>query len=123
MLVTLPNPISELQDAPLPLKVLRVRERALTPYFSVVFSLDSHLNQLRSLGGASLGRRRFRRPQARSLLRVGWYTWVSEIRAAFSTLRVIMASITLFFMKPFFSFPMCAYSGVQWLLLITTLTN
>ncbi len=26
-------------------------------------------------------------------------------------------------MKPFFSFPMCACSGVQWLLLIATLTS
>jgi hypothetical protein len=56
-------------------------------------------------------------------LKVGWYTWVSGIKIAFSTLHVIMASITLFFMKPFFSFPMCACSGVQWLLLITTPTN
>jgi hypothetical protein len=31
-----------------PSKVLRVRERALTPYSSVVFYLDSHLNPSRS---------------------------------------------------------------------------
>ncbi len=59
-------------------------------------------------------------PQAPSLSRVGWYTWASGIKAAFSTFRVIMAYITLFFMKPFFSFPMCACNGVQWLLLIAT---
>jgi hypothetical protein len=50
MLVTLPSPIPELQHAPLPLKVLRARERALTPCSSVVFNLDSHLNPLKSLG-------------------------------------------------------------------------
>jgi hypothetical protein len=31
-------------------KVLRVKERALTPYSSVVFTLDSHLSLSRSLG-------------------------------------------------------------------------
>jgi hypothetical protein len=46
MLVTLPNPIPELQHAPLPLKVLQARECAPTPYFSVIFSLDSHLSPL-----------------------------------------------------------------------------
>jgi hypothetical protein len=50
MLVTFPSPILELQHAPLPLKVLQTRERASTPCFSDVFSLDSHLNPLRSLG-------------------------------------------------------------------------
>ncbi len=61
--------------------------------------------------------------QTPSLLKVSGYTWVNGIRANFSTLRVIMASITLFFMKPFFSFLMCACSDVQWLLLIATLTS
>jgi hypothetical protein len=50
MLVTLPNPIPELQHAPLPLKMLRAKERAPIPYFFVVFSLDSHLSPLKSLG-------------------------------------------------------------------------
>ncbi len=50
MLVTLPSPIPKLQHAPLPLKMLRAKEHALTPCFSVVFSLDSHLSPLRSLG-------------------------------------------------------------------------
>jgi len=35
-------------------------------------------------------------------LKVGWYTWVSGIKAAFSTLHVTMAYIPLFFMKPLF---------------------
>ncbi len=34
-------------------KVLRTRERALTPYSSVVLTLNSHLNISNSLGGAS----------------------------------------------------------------------
>jgi hypothetical protein len=50
MLVTLPNPISEFQHALLPLKVLRARECALTLCFSAVFSLDSHVSPLKSLG-------------------------------------------------------------------------
>jgi len=50
MLVTLPSPISELQHALLPLKVLRPRERALIPCSSAVFRLDSHLSPSRSLG-------------------------------------------------------------------------
>jgi hypothetical protein len=50
MLVSLPSPILELQDAPLPLKVLRVKERASTPSFFVVFNLASHLSPLRNLG-------------------------------------------------------------------------
>jgi hypothetical protein len=50
MFITLPSPISELQHAPLPFKVLRAKERALTPCFFAIFSLDSHLNPLRSLG-------------------------------------------------------------------------
>jgi hypothetical protein len=50
MLVTFPSPIPELQHPLLPLKMLRARECALTPCFSVVFTLDSHLNPLRSLG-------------------------------------------------------------------------
>jgi hypothetical protein len=50
MLITLPSPILELHHAPLPFKVLRAKERAPTPCSSVVFSLDSHLSPLRSLG-------------------------------------------------------------------------
>jgi len=50
MLVTLPSPIPEFQHTFLPFKVLRARERALTPCFSAVFNLDSHLSPLRSLG-------------------------------------------------------------------------
>jgi hypothetical protein len=49
MLVTLPNPIPEFQHAPLPFKVLRARERAPIPCFSVIFSLEPYLNPLRSL--------------------------------------------------------------------------
>jgi len=47
-LLTLPSPISELQHALLPLKVLWARERAPTLPSSVVFYLGSHLNLLRS---------------------------------------------------------------------------
>ncbi len=47
-LSTLPSPIPELQHAPLPLKVLWVRERASTPPSSDVFHLDSHLSCSRS---------------------------------------------------------------------------
>jgi hypothetical protein len=50
VLVILPSPISELQHTLLPPKVLRARECALTPFFSIVFSLDSHLIPLRSPG-------------------------------------------------------------------------
>ncbi len=45
---TLPSPIPELQHAPLPLKVLRARERALTSPPSAVLYLDSLLNPSRS---------------------------------------------------------------------------
>ncbi len=47
-LSTLPSPIFELQHAPLPFKVLWVREHALTPPFSVVFYFDSHLSLSKS---------------------------------------------------------------------------
>jgi hypothetical protein len=50
MLVTLLSPILEFQHAPLPPKVLQVKERALTLCSSVVFNLDSHLSPLRNLG-------------------------------------------------------------------------
>ncbi len=43
-----PSSIPELQHAPLPLKVLWVRERVPTPPSSVVFHLDSHLSPSRS---------------------------------------------------------------------------
>jgi hypothetical protein len=44
----LPSPISELQHAPLPLKVLWARERIPIPPSSAVFHLDSHLSPSRS---------------------------------------------------------------------------
>jgi hypothetical protein len=47
-LSTLPSPILELQHAPLPLKVLWVKEHAPTPPSSVIFYLDSHLSLSRS---------------------------------------------------------------------------
>jgi hypothetical protein len=50
MLITFPSPIPELLHAPLPLKMLRAKERALTPCFSIILSLDSHLSPLKSLG-------------------------------------------------------------------------
>jgi hypothetical protein len=50
MLVILPSPIPKIQHTLLPLKVLQAREYATTPRFSNVFSLDSHLSPLRSLG-------------------------------------------------------------------------
>jgi len=49
MLVTFPSPISKLQHTPLSFKVLQAKEHGPT-HFSVVFSLDSHLSPLRSLG-------------------------------------------------------------------------
>jgi hypothetical protein len=50
MVVTLPSPILELQHAPLPCKVLRVKERAPTPCFPL-FSIWTHIwNPLKSLG-------------------------------------------------------------------------
>jgi len=53
MVFTILSPISKLQHAPLPLKVLQARERASTPYPSVVFSLDSHFESIKELGGVS----------------------------------------------------------------------
>jgi len=47
-LSTLLSPIPKLQHAPLPLKVLWARERALTPPSSIVFYLDSHLSPSKS---------------------------------------------------------------------------
>jgi hypothetical protein len=47
-LSTLPSPIPELQHAPLPLKMLWVKERAPTPPSSVIFFFDSHLSPSRS---------------------------------------------------------------------------
>jgi hypothetical protein len=38
-----------------PSKVLRAKERASTPCSSAVFSLDSHLSPLRSLGMRQIG--------------------------------------------------------------------
>ncbi len=80
----------------------------------------SHVQQNISVNGnfttsITLGRCSLYTHQAPSLSRVGWYTHVSGIRVAFSTLHVIMPSITLFLMKPLFSLLMCACSGVRWL--------
>ncbi len=47
-LSTFLSPIPELQHAPLPLKVLWVRERVPTPPSSAIFHLDSHLSPSRS---------------------------------------------------------------------------
>jgi hypothetical protein len=47
-LSTLHNPISKLQHAPLPLKMLWNRECAPTPPFFAIFYLDSHLSPSRS---------------------------------------------------------------------------
>jgi hypothetical protein len=44
MLVTLPSPHPGALACPSTPEVLRVRERAPTPYFSVVSTLDSHLS-------------------------------------------------------------------------------
>jgi hypothetical protein len=50
VVVILPSPISKLQHALLPLKVLQAKEHAATFDFSVVFILDSHLSLFKSLG-------------------------------------------------------------------------
>jgi hypothetical protein len=47
-LSTVPSPISELQHAPLALKVLWARERVPIPPSSAIFHLDSHLSPSRS---------------------------------------------------------------------------
>jgi hypothetical protein len=57
----------------------------------------------------NIGRRWLYMPQAPSLSKVGWYTWVYGIRAAFSTLRVIMAAITLFFYETLFFHFQCVH--------------
>ncbi len=50
LLVTLPSPYPEALACPSTPEVLRVRERTPTLHSSVVFTLDSHLNLLKSLG-------------------------------------------------------------------------
>ncbi len=45
-----PNPHPGAPTRPFTPKVLRAKERAPTPYSSIVFTLDSHLNLPRSLG-------------------------------------------------------------------------
>jgi len=50
LLVTLPSPYPRAPTHPFTLKMLRAKERTLTPHSSIVFTLDSHLNLLRSLG-------------------------------------------------------------------------
>jgi hypothetical protein len=49
-----PNPHLEALACPSSPKVLRAKEHAPTPCFSVGFSLDSHLNPLRSLGARQI---------------------------------------------------------------------
>jgi len=49
VLVIFPNPIPELQHAPLPPKCYEPGSVSPTPYFSNVFTSDSHLNLSRSL--------------------------------------------------------------------------
>jgi hypothetical protein len=50
LLIILPSPhLGALTHLSTP-KVLRAKERAPTPYFFIVFTLDSHLNLSRSLG-------------------------------------------------------------------------
>jgi hypothetical protein len=50
MLVILPSPHPGTLARPSTPKVLRAKERALTPYFSNVFTSDLHLSLLWSLG-------------------------------------------------------------------------
>jgi len=50
LLLTLPSPYPKALACPFTLKMLRVKERTPTPHSSIVFTLDSHLNLLRSLG-------------------------------------------------------------------------
>jgi hypothetical protein len=50
LLVILPSPYLGVPASPSTPKMLRAMERAPTPHSSVVFTLDSHLNILRSLG-------------------------------------------------------------------------
>jgi hypothetical protein len=50
MLIILLNPISELQHALLPLKCYKPRSMSPTPCYFIVFTLDSYLNLLGSLG-------------------------------------------------------------------------
>jgi hypothetical protein len=54
VLVILPSPTLELRHAPLPLKVLRAKERALTPCSSAIFILGSHLSLSRNLGACQI---------------------------------------------------------------------
>ncbi len=44
MLITILVPHPEVPARPSTPEVLRARERAPTPYFSVIFTLDSHLS-------------------------------------------------------------------------------
>ncbi len=50
LLITLLNPYLEAPTHPFTPKVLRAREHSWTPHSSIVFTLDSHLSLLRSLG-------------------------------------------------------------------------
>jgi hypothetical protein len=53
MFIILPNPIPELQHTPLPPKMLRAKEHAPTPCSSAIFTLDSHFESIKELGGVS----------------------------------------------------------------------
>jgi hypothetical protein len=50
LLITCSSPHPETTTRSSTLEVLRIRKCALTPYLSIVFTLDSHLNLSRSLG-------------------------------------------------------------------------
>jgi hypothetical protein len=50
LLVTLPNPYPEAPTRPSTPEVLRIKECTPIPHFSVVFTLNLHLNMLKSLG-------------------------------------------------------------------------
>ncbi len=50
MLVTLPSPYPTTPTNPSTPEILRAKEHTPTPHSSVVFTLDSHLSLLRSLG-------------------------------------------------------------------------
>jgi hypothetical protein len=50
LLTNLPNPISKLQHAPLPLEVLRARECDPTFFLSVVFTFGFTIESIKELG-------------------------------------------------------------------------
>jgi hypothetical protein len=54
MFVIFPSPHPRALAHPITFKVPQVKEHALTPFFFVVFTLNSHLNLLKSLGTCQL---------------------------------------------------------------------